>query len=506
MRRILPIAAALLPLVSACATPAHVSPPQALPPTAYEEPQPAAAGLSSAALDDWWKLYHDDQLDALVAQALSTAPDARTALARLEQAAAIRTETLDQLYIPSGQIQANGTRTYTNIISGQNAGFGGAGGFVSPGATDDLNASFNVSWELDLFGRRAAGRRTADADFYTAAFQYEATRTSLIANIANSLFQARGIALQLRDAVETARIAHELAHVAQVKLEHGLGTQLDADQSAASAQADDAQVESLRAQLDAARRALLVLIGKGFDHIDTLLAQPVMGAPPPVPVSTPGELLRRRPDVRQAEWKIVSAAGTLKTDELALLPTIKLDPGVTLTKTTGPFGLTDAAWSIGAGLTQPVLDRPRLIAQIHAQRAVAEQDVIAYEQAVQQAYSDAETAFMYLESDGKRVQMLTEAERRAQSAYDKSRLGYARGINDLTATLSAETTWRNTRIQLTSAQTTVMERSVQLFKALGGGWTPAQPAATTPYAGKSAEGASTIPLAAESPAAAKGGE
>ena len=159
-----------------------------------------------------------------------------------------------------------------------------------------------------------------------------------------------------------------------------------------------------------------------------------------------------------------------------------------LTKSTGPFGSTSDAWSIGANLAQPILDRPRLIAQIHAQRAVAEQDVIAYEKAVQTAYGDVETAFTYLDSDARRVRMLSEAERRAESAYEKARLGYARGLNDLTVALQAETTWRNVRTQLSSAQITLMQRSVQAFKAVGGGWSPDQPATTTLYAAKAEQG------------------
>ncbi len=80
--------------------------------------------------------------------------------------------------------------------------------------------------------------------------------------------------------------------------------------------------------------------------------------------------------------------------------------------------------------------------------------------------------------------MLREAERRAESAYEKARLGYARGLTDLTTALQAETTWRNVRTQLSSAQITLMERSVQAFKALGGGWSPDQPAAATVYAAR----------------------
>ncbi len=84
--------------------------------------------------------------------------------------------------------------------------------------------------------------------------------------------------------------------------------------------------------------------------------------------------------------------------------------------------------------------------------------------------------------------MLTTAEARAQSAYEKSRIGYARGLNDLQTALVAETTWRNIRGQLSAAKSTLLQRSVQVFKALGGGWTPEAPAADTAYAVLSARG------------------
>lgn len=488
MKRILLISAALL-LASGCATASKLRKPDVGLPQAFEAPVPDAGGLQPAALDQWWKLYHDPQLESLVDEALRNAPDAKTAFAVLDQASAVRRATLDQLYIPQSTVSGTATHTHTAPL-GAISGLGSL--FAPAGASNTYEADFSVSWELDLWGRRAAGKRTANADFYTAAFTYEGTRTSLIANVANSLFEARGLALQLQDAKETARIDHDLEHIAEVKLGAGLGAGGDYDQARATAEAADAQAEGLRAQLLAAQRSLLVLVGRGFDRIESLPASPDVGTPPPIPTTVPGELLRRRPDVMEAEWKIVSAKNTLKTDELAVLPTIDLNPGVTLTKSTGPFGYADAAWSIGAGLTQPVLDRPRLLAEIHAQRAVAEQDVIAYESAVQTAYNDAETAFIYLDSDARRVQMLAEAEKRAKSAYDQAKIGYARGFNDLTATLQAETTWRSIHTELTSAQISLLERSVQVFKALGGGWTPERPAEDTPVAARAAHGATTF--------------
>ena len=120
----------------------------------------------------------------------------------------------------------------------------------------------------------------------------------------------------------------------------------------------------------------------------------------------------------------------------------------------------------------PVLDRPRLLSLVRQQRAVAEQAVIAYEKSVQTAYSDTEQAFGYYESDKKRVAFLRDAEKNADFAYQAKETGYTRGFNDLQTTLTAEANWRQARLALAQAEVSVMQRSVQVFKALGGGWTP----------------------------------
>lgn len=468
------LAAAALLSLGACASSKPLPTPQVTPPAAYEAPR-GAGSLAQAALDEWWKLYQDPQLEELVARALANSPDARDALAKLEQADAIRDQAIAQLYIPTGNLTAGATYSDAQVI-------GTAGAFIQRGGVLNLNSGFSSSWELDLWGRRRAGRASTNADFYTAAMTFEATRVSLVANVAQQLFQARGLAMQLRDAVETARISHETARLTDLRFRAGLAARADADQTGGNAQAADAQVESFRAQLAAARRSLLVLIGSAFAPLDTLEAAATVGTLPATPDVVPGDLLRRRPDIRAAESRLLSSKAVLRVNELALLPTLRLNPGVTLAKSGGPFAATQLTWSIASNLTVPVLDRPRLLAAVRAQHAVAEQNIIAYERAVQTAYGDVENAFVFLDSDRKRVATLVEAETRARSAYDKARLGYERGLNDLQTVLTAETSWRNVRTQLTNAQATLMQRSVQVFRTLGGGWSPDRPAAASPEA------------------------
>jgi multidrug efflux system outer membrane protein len=195
-----------------------------------------------------------------------------------------------------------------------------------------------------------------------------------------------------------------------------------------------------------------------------------------VPATAPGELLFRRPDVREAAEALASASGQLKLDKLALLPRLTLNPDLGVSMGPGFGGpATSEFWSIGLGLTQPILDLPRLKTAIQAQGARADQAVIAYEKAVQTAYGEAENALVALSADEARAALLATGEAQAWSAYEAARANYAAGIDDLTSALSAERTWRTARIALIDARVQALRRSVQAFKALGGGWSPDAP-------------------------------
>jgi NodT family efflux transporter outer membrane factor (OMF) lipoprotein len=478
MRRALIIAAAFAPLVAGCVSNSKVSQPDTRVPAAFEAPA-APDNLPEQALDRWWTLYGDEQLDQLVEQALSTGFDQRTALARLEQAYFQRRVTRSAL-LPTGDLSGSAGRSETNILSGETVTDPTVPVTAFPGATTQLSASFNVSWEVDLFGRARTGRKLADAQYLTAEYAYDATRTALAANVADALFNARGLAIQVADAEETLRINQELEHIVRVRVEHGLAASSDLDQAVASTGQTRANLENLTSQLTTARRLLLLLVGKGTDPLANLPIPASVGSPPSVPQVLPARLLERRPDVKQAEWALSAQLQQHKLAKLALFPTLNLQPGATVTQTLGDFTQTSLLWNLGVGLTVPILDRPRLFAEIGVQHGVGEELVVAYERAVQTAYAESENALVLLDSDRKRAQILRDAEARAEAAYQKKRKGYVLGVNDLQAALIAETTWRNLHIQRTAAEVTLMQRSVQLFKAIGGGWTPQTPAASAP--------------------------
>lgn len=439
--------------------------PQVGVPARFEAPAPATA----LQIDRWWLAFNDPQLTALVEQALISAPDARTAFARLREAEAVRRGALTPYDLqgnPTGSVSHSDTHI-DGIPAASAAALGAGKASVGGG-------SFNVSWEADLFGRRAAAKRAADADLAAIRFDYEATRLSLAANVASQLFAARGLAAQIVEAEQTLRIAEDLARVGRLRVTSGIGSESDSarlDTQLANAQSD---LLNLRALLANARRTLLVLLGRGTDTIESLPIEASLPLPPRPPQLTPGEVMARRPDVREAEQRLRSAAGTLRLNQLALFPRLTLQPGASITRLISPIGYTETAWSVAAGLFVPVLDRARLLSQIGAQTARGEQAVVAYEHAVQSAYGDAEKSLTSLSADLERLDRLTFAEQRAHVAFNAQEQGYRAGIVTLDTLLQTEQAWRAARIALVAIKTNTLTDAATVFKALGGGWTPDQ--------------------------------
>jgi NodT family efflux transporter outer membrane factor (OMF) lipoprotein len=458
-------------------------------PAAYEAP----AGSAQADLDRWWTSFNDPQLTSLIETALEKAPDARTAEAKLEEARAVRKGQIRQIWIPGTPLTGKASKTHTEILDSS-----GAAGFTQGGDSESYSANFDVSWELDLFGRKRAGLGVVNNDFAAARFAYEGARASLAANVAQSYFEARGLAVQLDDARQTERINASLRDFAVKKANAGLIATSESDRAESDLASTQARVANLDSQLSVARRSLLILVGRGIDPLASLPVDARLDLAPPVPATIPGELLGRRPDVREAQARLASATGTLKYDELALLPTFNITPGVGLSKSVSPSfpfagggggstSTTSSAWTIGANVSIPVLNIPALLADIDAQNARTQQAAIAYEKAVQTAYGEAENAMLQLAADQRRVDLLTAGEARAERAYTANRKGYGLGLIDLTTTLQAEQSWRAARLALTGARTDALLHAVQTYKALGGGWSPstvAQGATSTQVSSK----------------------
>lgn len=450
--------------LAACASAPTPAPDLRLP-AAYEAQSGPSPG--DVRLDRWWTVFDDPHLDDLIDSALAANPDAKSAAARVREARAARSLEMYR-FLPQGDANASVSRTDTRQVSGTAHTLPAiVPGLQSSGVQDASSANLDVSWEIDLFGRAAATGRTASADVAAARLDYEAVRASLIAQTADAYFQVRGLAIQLADARETVRIDRELYDLASRRARVGLGPGSDADRAAGDLARAEAQVEAVQAQLQVEKRTLLILAGRTYEPTARIDAPPDVGRPPAVPASLPGDLLRRRPDVRSAEARVAGALGREELARLAFLPIFTLRPGFGWSRT-GAVGLSSL--TLAGAVAQPILDIPNLHAQLRVQGARTVEAVAAYEKTLQTAFGEAEGALVRLEAARRRVAILTDGEVRARRASEASRMGYERGLNDLETALSAETSWRATRAELTSAQVEAVRQAVTAFKAIGGGW------------------------------------
>ncbi|UTW08463.1 efflux transporter outer membrane subunit [Pseudomonas benzenivorans] len=465
---------ATLPFIAACATGTPPRAPASAPPPAY---QSAPSGAPAQALDQWWKLYRDPQLSALTSRALAQGFSVREALARLEESRALNAVSLSRFDL-QGDLQGNAEHRQTRDLEGGNAA-GGAGPGIGSGAdrtstSRTASLSLPVSWELDFVGRRSVTQRGAEADLEAARFDVQAARAAIAAEVARALFQARGLHVQRDEARETVRIQQDLMAVVTERVKRGLAPSSEVDRVAGDLAQAEAQAADLAAALLAARRALLAVVGDGTAALTELETSATLGAAPAIPVALPGELLTRRPDVRTSLASIEKAASQVRLAELEFYPRLTLTPGIGLSAQGGSIDSRSAFWSVGAGLVVPMLDRPRLMAQLAIEGARAEQAVLAYERSVQNAFSEADQALTRLQADQRRVVTLAGGEVRARAAYDAALRRYQLGFADLQELLDGERSWRAARSTLTVAKVDALQRSVQVFQALGGGWNASQ--------------------------------
>ena len=475
--------------LAACAT--GMRKPDVSLPAAYEAP-PGVAELKPLTLDRWWLIFGDDELNGLEDQALRMSPTAATQIARLREALATKKSTIWQTY-PQGDFTGSAVRQKNYALITPTGSL-----FPVGGITDTNTGAFNASWEFDFLGGLVDERRIARLDYAATEFNVEAARASLVANVADNYFLARGLTIRLSDAQEQLTIQQHLLDVAQAKADHGIGAQSDADRIAGIAAQSRSDVSNIEAQQHAAARLLLILIGRGREPVENLTLAANVANPPPLPKAVPAELLARRPDVREADARMRAAALQTKLAKEELFPNILIKPALGIARTATPSAAvvslvpfilqpkqqTTATdyWSYGFSVTQPVLDIPRLLQDAKAQGARTEEAVIAYEKAVQDAFGDAENALVALASDEQQIAILEDGEARARKAYDAEQIRYEAGIDDVTAVLTAEQDWSSARTALTNERVLALRHAVQTYKALGGGWDyqPTETAARSP--------------------------
>jgi NodT family efflux transporter outer membrane factor (OMF) lipoprotein len=456
-------------------------------PPAYQE----AAGLPSASpqtpdLTAWWAQFHDPMLDSLVARALAGNLDVATAASKIRQAR-------EQIVIAEAPLwpQVQGTANVNNTMLSKNAGLsqiasafsggagaGGAGakGIGLPG-TDftSYSVGFDASWELDLFGQTRRGMEAARGRAEAQVWSLRDTQVSVASEVAVDYLTLRAVQQQIAVAQREADRQKQLFALIDSRRQAGFDTRLETSQQRTQLTAALATIPTLEAQARAQIHALGVLTGQPPEALSAELT-PVAAtpAPPPaVPVGLPSELLRRRPDVRQAERNLAAATADVGVAVGNLYPQINLTGSVDLIseslKTLVSAGSLQT--SATAALVQTIFDGGRNRANIRATKEARQQAYYAYQKAVLTALQEVEDALARYGAEQRRNVQLRASTEAAERAFEVADARYRSGLSDFINVLNTEGAVLTAQNQLAQSDGQLDQDLVSLYKALGGGWT-----------------------------------
>jgi len=447
----------------------------------WQQPVPAGSAVAAAR---WWAALGDPALDRLVDAALADAPDARTAALRLREARARRDATAASA---SPDLGASG-RASRSRSSGA-AGGGGRSSTV-------IDLGFDASWEADVWGRLGAATQGADADVAATAAGVEDLRLSLAAEVARVYTTLRSV--QQREAVAAQALQRQAdtLQITRWRAQAGLVAQTDVLQAETSLAQTAAQQAQLTASRASAQLQLERLLGRPPGALGEALAVPAgrgtatgtngRAAPaspavwpqaspvlPALPaggaVAQPADVLRQRPDVRQAEaqWRAESARA--RQAEAAQFPRLTLSGSLGLQALTlGTLG-QGGYGSLAAAVAAPIVDGGALRAQLALQVAVRDRAALAYEQAMLTALSEVEEALASLDASRRQARSLQQAVATARQTAELARVRYRSGLVDARTVIDAERSVLTLEDSLTSAQAAALTAWIQWHKALGVG-------------------------------------
>lgn len=494
IRRLLPLALAATALAGCTVGPNYRPPDVAAPPAFSEAQSTARTAISTetADLSTWWRVFNDPALDGLVDKALRNNLDLQTAESRVREARAqvkeARAAELPSVSASGNAITFNSNRkppssASTGGASGGSSGAGGAagaaggaaGGFSIPTHTNLYSVGFDATWELDLFGGVRRQVEAAKASTEAAEWAVRDARVSLLAELANDYLTLR--ATQARIAIGQAELKRQqdLYKLVQDRRRTGFVTDLDVEQQATQVATAAAQIPQLTAQASVQTHAIAILLGETPETVEQALAPSATPLPPPppsLPMGLPSDLLRRRPDIRQAERRLAAANAQISVQEAQLYPQINLIGLASF----GSMRLnnlfsTQNLSSIGlANASQKLFDAGKTRAQIAAAKEEKVQADLAYRKAVLSAFRDVEDGLARFKAEDERRTELARSVTSAQNQLKIAEAQYQTGFVTFINVLQAQNALLNAQDELAQSDAQVLSDLVSVYKALGGGW------------------------------------
>ncbi|TSH82268.1 efflux transporter outer membrane subunit [Pantoea sp. paga] len=463
-------------LLAGCAVGPDYHRPDVPLPDRYQSAMQQRSATRPANFAVWWDGFNDPLLSRLVSDALARNLDIAQASARMAQARAGLGAATAAL-LPSGNVSGQASRAYQSVETPLGQVLSSTPDYNRYGNAYETN--LNAGWEIDLFGGLRRGRQSALADYQASEAGVAATRLAVAAQTADIYITLRGLQARLAIADAQVRTRQELLEKVQLLHSKGVAPEYQVRQSEGELAQVQATVPELLTGIDAAMNALDVMLGTpaGTHRTELTSAGTIPQAPLITSTGTPGDLLRRRPDIIVAERHLAASSARIGVAISEYYPKFSLS--ALLGSATAVSG--DNLFSSGAsqsagvlGLRWRLFDFGRINAQIDQAKGQEAEALAAYRLSVLRATEDVENAFSALVNRENQTATLVKGEASLASARQSSFVAFRQGTASLIDVLHNDETLLQISDARAQAQTESARAAVATFRALGGGWQPSE--------------------------------
>ncbi len=450
---------------------------QPLPPK-LDLPAGSTSPAQEAILQSWWLAFDDPVLTRLIDEAFAQNYDLRTALARIDAA---RSQVLlaQSNLAPDINLDVAPSRTRISGVGSQRLPAG------TPLISNDFRVAIEMSYELDVWGKYRSGALAAENDLTAARYYRETVRVGVAAEVANAYFRLRAADAELGVLESTLKLRTETATLQQDRFQGGLIGEYDVRQAEAERYAVVADIARAKNAIGQYETAVALLTGRSPQAVFAPAvargsAIDAATAVPPLPTGLPVEVIARRPDIRRSEALLAGSELRIQQARADYFPSFKLgayfgsEAATMGSLFTGPAGI----WSLGLGLLQPLLALKAIESQVALARANNDRAMVEYLQTVQVAFGEVRNALVtntsardVLAAETARRDEVAKALDVAMLRYNAGRTSFLEVIDAQRSLLAAET------LRIAAARDAKLS-TVDFARALGGGWNPAQVAAS----------------------------
>jgi NodT family efflux transporter outer membrane factor (OMF) lipoprotein len=465
------LATLCLAVLGACTM---VGPDYKQPPTRFDDhwlDNGSGQPIDTAQAAQWWTAFDDATLNNLVQRGYQNNLSLQIAGARVLQARAILAQSIGELYPQQQGI--NGAYTYT-----RSSGATGILAELDPSHTT-ASLGFSLAWELDFWGKYRRAIQANDANFKASIAAYDDALVTLISDIAGSYVQIRTLQAQIAVAQANVKVQQESLRIANARYNAGQTSMLDVQQALTQLNETLATEPQLQAQLRQQKDALAVLLGDTPGSVDGLLGGDgrIPGVPATLTAPIPKDVLRQRPDVRQAELQALAQSAAIGVAKAQLFPSLSLLGSFGFASiNTGNNNIGDLfqwnsrAISLGPSLSIPLFNYGQLTNQVRAQDAAFQQSILNYQNVVLSAQQEVQDNLAGYTHGKQAVDALTKANTSATESTRLAMIRYQAGESDYTPVLNAEQAQLRVQNSLVLAQGGLPQSVIGLYRALGGGW------------------------------------